>query len=68
MVSEDNSEDEYREETINGEGETAADAHSDYKAPGKDKITYHLSGMYRSWFLDYSSYVILDRAVPHIDD
>src|ERR1017187_6445103 len=23
---------------------------------------------YRDWFLDYSSYVILDRAIPHIDD
>ena len=28
----------------------------------------HLHGMYRSWFLDYASYVILERAVPHIDD
>lgn len=27
-----------------------------------------LSGMYRNWFLDYASYVILDRAVPHIED
>ncbi|MDE6716352.1 MAG: DNA gyrase/topoisomerase IV subunit A, partial [Muribaculaceae bacterium] len=27
-----------------------------------------LSGMYRSWFLDYASYVILERAVPHIED
>ncbi|MDD5571523.1 MAG: DNA gyrase subunit A, partial [Bacteroidales bacterium] len=31
------------------------------------KIT-HLSGMYENWFLDYASYVILERAVPHIDD
>ncbi len=29
---------------------------------------HHLRGMYRSWFLDYASYVILERAVPHIDD
>ena len=28
----------------------------------------HLSGMYKNWFLDYASYVILERAVPHIDD
>ena len=28
----------------------------------------HLHGMYRLWFLDYASYVILERAVPHIDD
>ena len=25
-----------------------------------------LSGMYQNWFLDYASYVILERAVPHI--
>lgn len=29
---------------------------------------YKLSGMYRDWFLDYASYVILDRSVPHIID
>ncbi len=28
----------------------------------------HLNEMYRRWFLDYASYVILERAVPHIDD
>jgi len=28
----------------------------------------HLSGLYENWFLDYASYVILDRAVPHIHD
>lgn len=28
----------------------------------------HLSGMFENWFLDYSSYVILERAVPHIND
>lgn len=27
-----------------------------------------LSGMYQDWFLDYASYVILERAVPHIND
>ena len=27
-----------------------------------------LAAAYRNWFLDYASYVILDRAVPHIDD
>ena len=27
-----------------------------------------LTGMYQNWFLDYASYVILERAVPHIDD
>src|SRR5438034_5101637 len=28
----------------------------------------HVNGMYESWFLDYASYVILERAVPHIND
>ncbi|MFH1319132.1 MAG: DNA gyrase/topoisomerase IV subunit A [Bacteroidota bacterium] len=28
----------------------------------------HLAGMYRNWFLDYASYVILERAVPYIED
>jgi len=32
-----------------------------------DEIVY-LSGMYRNWFLDYASYVILERAVPYIND
>lgn len=27
-----------------------------------------LTGMYKDWFLDYASYVILERAVPHVDD
>ena len=34
----------------------------------KASITHHLSGMYQNWFLDYASYVILERAVPHIMD
>ncbi|HNQ36497.1 MAG TPA: DNA gyrase subunit A, partial [Prolixibacteraceae bacterium] len=33
----------------------------------KEGITY-LSGMYREWFLDYASYVILERAVPYVID
>jgi len=27
-----------------------------------------VSGMYKDWFLDYASYVILERAVPSIED
>ncbi len=30
--------------------------------------TYHLTGMYQDWFLDYASYVILERAVPSLED
>lgn len=33
-----------------------------------DGITHHLNRMYQDWFLDYASYVILERAVPHIGD
>jgi len=42
--------------------------HSDYKMPEKSPKAHHLSGMYQNWFLDYASYVILERAVPHIND
>ena len=44
--------------------------HSEYRVPGKDdeRTMHHLSGMYQHWFLDYASYVILERAVPHIND
>lgn len=33
-----------------------------------DSVKYHLTGMYQDWFLDYASYVILERAVPDIYD
>lgn len=43
--------------------------HSSYKPSENDEsITHHLTGMYRSWFIDYASYVILERAVPHLLD
>ena len=47
-----------------------SDAHSRYKIPKitDDAIKHHLSGMYQNWFLDYASYVILERAVPDIYD
>lgn len=54
------------EEAIPAGGETGAG-----DAPAWDSEAVrrsHLHGMYRSWFLDYASYVILERAVPHIDD
>ena len=52
------------------EQDGGATVHSDYKVPDKGdaRVTYHLSGMYQNWFLDYASYVILERAVPHIND
>ncbi len=33
-----------------------------------ENLKHHLTGMYQNWFLDYASYVILERAVPHIND
>ncbi len=46
-----------------------ANAHSTYKPEAfNDAIKYHLTGMYKDWFLDYASYVILERAVPAIED
>ena len=44
--------------------------HSDYQPVSRfdAAAVHHLSGMYQTWFLDYASYVILERAVPHIED
>ena len=60
--------DENRGETV--ETDASREIHSEYKIPGKSesRVSYHLSGMYQDWFLDYASYVILERAVPHIND
>ncbi len=46
------------------------EARSDYRPGNKfdASAVRHLSGMYETWFLDYASYVILERAVPHISD
>lgn len=44
--------------------------HSQYVPEITDNggIIRRLPGMYENWFLDYASYVILERAVPHLDD
>lgn len=46
------------------------EGHSDYKPVDQtdEAVKHQLSGMYQNWFLDYASYVILERAVPHIND
>ncbi|MCW3104252.1 MAG: parC [Bacteroidetes bacterium] len=49
------SNDEIINEEMNGEGE---ELHN----------IIHVSGMYQNWFLDYASYVILERAVPYVED
>lgn len=50
--------------------ELQTDQHSDYQPADRfdASAVHHLSGMYKNWFLDYASYVILERAVPHIED
>ena len=52
------------------ESEGVAEGHSDYKPVNRfdAAAVHHLSGMYQNWFLDYASYVILERAVPNIED
>ena len=64
------SEEDINQDELQAESEEVAKV-----APGKfDKLLgehsrkYKLSGMFKDWFLDYSSYVILYRAVPHIVD
>ena len=58
------------ETTDNNETADATEGHSDYKPVNRfdASAVHHLSGMYQNWFLDYASYVILERAVPHIED
>ncbi|MBR1883042.1 MAG: DNA gyrase/topoisomerase IV subunit A [Muribaculaceae bacterium] len=53
-------------ETDGNSGEATTEVHSSYQVPKDKKL--QLSGMYENWFLDYASYVILERAVPHIED
>lgn len=52
-----------------GNETAAAETVSGYKPAVKDdNVKYHLTGMYQNWFLDYASYVILERAVPDMYD
>ena len=68
------SEDQPAGEGSDGQTDNDADdqpaEHSDYKPTNRfdASAVHHLSGMYKNWFLDYASYVILERAVPHIED
>lgn len=58
------------EDLSEDKSEAVVGTHSTYKIPKiTDEMTkHHLSGMYQTWFLDYASYVILERAVPDIYD
>ena len=66
-MKEDDSE-EYEMAGTDGGAEESSEAagHSAYVVPKDRKL--RLSGMFQNWFVDYASYVILERAVPHIDD
>ena len=55
-------------EVLDDEDLNAADEDKYDKLVAEGDNKYKLSGMYKDWFLDYASYVILDRAVPHIED
>ena len=61
-------------EEMNAPGEdrmqegAVADEQGEYRHDSNDPITHKLTGMYQNWFLDYASYVILERAVPHMYD
>ncbi len=65
---------EIKDEIISQENTTeegaAEVAHSEYRPANRfdASAVHHLSGMYKNWFLDYASYVILERAVPNIED
>ena len=62
-------EDPQEEMNESNEEETVATAPGKFdKLLGENSRKFKLSGMFKDWFLDYSSYVILYRAVPHIVD
>ncbi|HEX2749459.1 MAG TPA: DNA gyrase/topoisomerase IV subunit A [Verrucomicrobiales bacterium] len=56
----------------NGEGEAVPAAHAHPMTAVTGTVTprnlHHVGEMYGNWFLDYASYVILERAVPHLND
>jgi len=55
-------------EKVNSESSDNLPAEEQNVWDAGDTTISHLPGMYREWFLDYASYVILERAVPHVND
>ncbi|HWB04600.1 MAG TPA: DNA gyrase subunit A, partial [Verrucomicrobiales bacterium] len=55
-----------------GRGEEPAHVHAHPMTAVTGTVTprnlHHVGEMYGNWFLDYASYVILERAVPHLND
>ena len=60
-------EEEIIDDKVIGEEETEASGRFD-RLLESDARKFKLSGMFKDWYLDYASYVILHRAVPHIAD
>jgi len=61
--------DENKDKIEEFEEHTNADADElEEQSQGKMQSAMHISGMYQDWFLDYASYVILERAVPSVLD
>lgn len=58
------------EEINNQETAAAQSSNSKYTRLTDEEASapHKLTGMYKEWFLDYASYVILERAVPHLND
>lgn len=61
-------EEEFAEDGGMRGGISHIDADGDIVNAGNEPISHNLRGMYRNWFLEYASYVILERAVPAIED
>jgi len=59
--------DELKDEEISGNPETNS-SETDLPEHVESYKTLHLKGMYENWFIDYASYVILERAVPDVYD
>lgn len=56
------------EEHIDNNEERDEELEQEAQEAGQLEQVIHVSGMYQDWFLDYASYVILERAVPHLND
>lgn len=61
---------EFNEEIFDDMVDSAEELHSEFSedAGQPDSVKHNLRGMYRDWFLEYASYVILERAVPALED
>lgn len=60
--------DDMNNEELEGEESRVVVAGEPVEESGSIRSIQHLSGMFEKWFLDYASYVILERAVPYVND